>query len=303
MPNQPARVLDARMVRTADALLSVAEALLSAPWPPPDGDITGFLRLADLSITSVEPDGGHIATSDGLLGTCAVSGSHLSAVTFEFDRLRPEQLQLAEVITEWFSTKFGRPFDSGGQLPRSRRWRVNGANVVLEWRSDPAPRATLQLCRDEDITELGAAARAMANAVQVFANAPLPDDPRGLPEWFGAAGVFGVESEPGQGLLVRTTRRLGGHWTGAGVPDEVYLTAHGEPDWLDELARRTLREITVHLGPPGDESTDPGDGTRLHEWHTDHAEAGLLRSPARGITGIFVSRLEAEFPTGLRAAP
>lgn len=285
------------MVRTADVLLSVAESLLGAPWPPPNGDITGFLRLADLSITSVEPDGGHIATADGLAGTCAVSGSHLSAVTFEFDRLRPEQLQLAEVITDWFTAKFGQPFDSGSGLPRSRRWRVDGANLVLEWRSTPTPRVIVQLCRDEETTELGAAARAMANAIKVWAACPLPDAPDAMPDWFGAAGVRAIESEPGQGLLVWTTRRIGGHWTGTGVPDEVYLTAHGDDAWLDELARRIRAEVTGYLGAPDDESTDPGDGTHLHEWRTEHAEAGVLRSPARGITGIFVSKPEAEYTT------
>lgn len=279
--------LDPRMVRTADALLSVSEALLSRPWPAPGGDITGFLRLADLAITAVEPEGGRVATSGGLAGSCVVTGSHLASVSFTFDRLRPEQLGLAAVITDWFTARFGDPFDSGPVLPHSRRWRIGPANIVLDWTLDPEPRVIVEICRDEEITELGAAARAMTAAVRIFASGPRPQDPDHLDAWLARAGVRSLTDEPGQGLVVWTTRRITGHWTG-NPPEEVYLTAHGDPGWLDELARLVRHQVTSYLGTPSGESEDPDDGTRVAEWDTPYAQAGVIRSPARGITGIFV---------------
>lgn len=279
------------MVRTADALLSVGEVLLTKPWPAPGGDITGFLRSAGLSLTSVEPDGGRVVTDAGLAGSCVVTGSHLASVSFTFDRLRPDQLGLASVITDWFTAKFGPPFDSGPVLPHSRRWRVGQANVVLDWTLDPEPQVLMEICRDEGTTELGAAARALTAAVRIFAGGPCPQDPGEVAGWLARAGVRQVSGEPGQGLVVWTTRRLTGHWVG-NPPREIYLTAHGAVDWLDELASRLRRQITQHFGVPSDESEDPEDGTAVAEWTTAHGIAGVIRSRARGITGIFVGQAE-----------
>lgn len=201
VPGNHSAQLDPRMVRTADALLSVAEALLAQPWPAPDGDITGFLRAADLSITAVGSDGGKVVTSDGLAGTCSVHAAHLATITFTFDRLRSDQLGLATVITDWFSRRFGQPFDSGPALPHSLRWRIGEASVVLDRMVEPEPCVVLQICRDTEVTELEAAARAMTTTVRVLAGGPRPTNPAEVTAWFARAGLRPVDDEPGQALI------------------------------------------------------------------------------------------------------